>query len=109
MIEYPQAYREKRRKSRKEHKCSECLGKITVGEIYLYISGIWDSEPASYKQCFDCESLIKEINSTRKDYDEKVYLTGLIEECSCNSKYRSRFISIAEKRASSFKFIKRNS
>ena len=61
-LEMPEAYREKVRKAKKDHICSDCRGIIKCGETYNYISGIWDHTPASYKRCMDCEHLRCEIN-----------------------------------------------
>jgi len=54
MCETPEAFMSITRKSRKLHKCCECGIEINKGEQYQYSSGIWDSEPDSYKQCLNC-------------------------------------------------------
>lgn len=56
----PQAFREVKRKARKEHKCCECHDIIPKGETYIYSSGIWDGEPNSYKTCLSCEAVRNE-------------------------------------------------
>ena len=61
-MEYPQAYCEKWRVSRKTHKCCECRGIIFYKERYLYCSGVWDSRGDSYKTCSDCAELRDAIN-----------------------------------------------
>lgn len=56
-MEYPQAYCEKWRVSRKLHKCCECRGTILYKERYHYCSGVWDNQGSSYKTCVDCYEL----------------------------------------------------
>jgi len=53
----PEAFTEKVRKARKEHKCCECHEEIKAQESYQYCSGIWDGEPSSYKTCLSCVTL----------------------------------------------------
>lgn len=43
-----------RRRARKAHVCCECSQPIAVGEVYEYVSGIWDGSPSSYKTCLSC-------------------------------------------------------
>ena len=50
----PSAFSSKTRRARKAHKCCECRGTIAAGEEYLYISGVWDGSPASFKTCSTC-------------------------------------------------------
>lgn len=52
--EQPSAYSEQRRRARKAHRCCECGREIAAGEVYEYISGIWDTRPASFKRCLMC-------------------------------------------------------
>ncbi len=47
----------KERVARKAHRCCECRRVIAVGERYEFCSGIWDSEPNSYKTCAQCALL----------------------------------------------------
>jgi hypothetical protein len=47
------------RKAKKEHKCEECGKIINIKENYIYVSGISDGEPTSYKLCLECEELYK--------------------------------------------------
>ncbi len=51
----PQAVWETRPIARKEHKCTECGGKIKPGERYERVRGIWDiRHPETYKTCVYC-------------------------------------------------------
>ena len=52
--ERPTACSEQRRRARKAHRCCECGREIASGDLYEYISGIWDGQPASYKTCVAC-------------------------------------------------------
>lgn len=45
--------------ARKEHVCSECKGKIQIGETYRRIWGVWDGEQATNKACQDCQDLLR--------------------------------------------------
>jgi hypothetical protein len=48
---------DEKRKANKIHACCECMCKIYKGETYSYISGVWDSNFITYKQCNDCHDL----------------------------------------------------
>lgn len=43
--------------ARKEHKCTECRRKITVGEYYLREVTVFDGKVETWKTCMDCESI----------------------------------------------------
>ena len=73
----PQAYKEVIRKARKEHWCCECRQEIAVGEVYEYVSGIWDGEPRSYKTCLSCAQLRSEFAGV---YERCIPFTLLREE-----------------------------
>ena len=62
MSESPSAFKSLQRKARKEHKCCECSSTICVGAAYQYSSGIWDGEPASFKQCLACHNIMKKCS-----------------------------------------------
>lgn len=42
------------RRARKEHVCCECRKPIAKGQLYEYISGVWDGRPDSFKTCLLC-------------------------------------------------------
>lgn len=70
------AFKSTLRTARKAHKCCECGGAIAIGEVYRYCSGIWDGEPAAYKQCRDCgEIAVAATNAS--NYEEGPPFTGL--------------------------------
>lgn len=75
----PEAYVHARPKARKAHKCCECHGVISKGEIYHRHSGIWDGEPGRWKRCTDCEDLVDLIDSCNPRWDERVPFGGLYE------------------------------
>lgn len=52
--EQPTACSEQRRRAKKAHRCCECGREIAAGEVYEYVSGIWDARPASFKTCLMC-------------------------------------------------------
>jgi hypothetical protein len=98
-MEYPQAYCEKWRVSKKPHRCCECRGTIFYKERYLYCSGVWDSRGASYKTCSDCAELRDEINRDNS-YEEGVAL-GELRGYIFDSEYIpdiSKFVDICDKR-----------
>lgn len=47
--------------ARKQHKCSECLRIISVGEQYEYVKGLWDGCFSKFCTCNDCTSMRDEI------------------------------------------------
>ena len=57
MSEMPSAFNETWRTARKEHRCCECRSTIRAGERYRYVSGVWDGQGRSFKQCADCAEL----------------------------------------------------
>lgn len=77
--EGPMAMRTVMRKARKEHRCCECSNTIKIGDIYEYVSGIWDNQASSYKTCGLCADvrsliiLIRRIDAAplngRRSYD----------------------------------------
>lgn len=72
MGELPEVINHTKRKSRKSHLCTSCGSKIEKGENYMYISGIWGGEPASFKLCNCCEKVIngfKLMDETLLDED----------------------------------------
>jgi len=75
-LEYPTFYREKKRKARVPHQCSECHHTIKPSTEYIAISGKWDGKIDTYKQCLSC----KEISQHYRDTENCcVALGGLFE------------------------------
>jgi len=79
MCEMPSAFQSVTRKAAKQHKCCECGKLIEKGEQYQYSSGIWDDEPASYKQCANCYSIMCAVASS-VDYSEEGASFGDLRE-----------------------------
>jgi len=52
--ERPEVYRATRPIARKDHRCSECGGKIAQGERYENVFGVWDGYPDLIKTCVYC-------------------------------------------------------
>lgn len=51
----PEVYKERYRKARKAHRCCECgRERIRPSDTYLYASGVWDGQGASFKVCLRC-------------------------------------------------------
>jgi len=55
--EPPHIFEEKKRTSRKEHKCCECYMKIEKGQKYFDVRGLWEGSWSNYKTCLYCEAL----------------------------------------------------
>jgi hypothetical protein len=53
--DYPEFFHESRRHARKMHRCVECKGQISAGEVYTCHSGKWDGEIHSHKRCSGCD------------------------------------------------------
>lgn len=90
--------------ARKPHKCSECRGQISKGEVYFNHHGIWDGEPERFKVCQDCETLRGELNKDR-DWDDRVafgYICEDITEGDLIDELR-KFVAIKEKRGAEVK------
>ncbi len=41
--------------ARKEHICCECNSRISAGESYQLLKGIWDGDFMAYKTCSVCD------------------------------------------------------
>lgn len=81
--EYPECFREVTRTARKQHRCCECRGLITIGTKYQYCSGIWQGDPGDHKTCLPCAQLRKDIDAHlwRKEYwDGGVPFEGIADE-----------------------------
>jgi len=50
-------YSERQPKARKDHRCGDCGRTITAGEQYTYISGSWDGDFSTHKQCAHCSKV----------------------------------------------------
>lgn len=57
MCERPDAYVETTRRARKEHRCVECHKTIAPGELYQYVSGVWEGSASSFKTCLTCDAV----------------------------------------------------
>jgi hypothetical protein len=66
-FDLPSVYHEKMVKARKAHYCYECRKQISKGEVYEYISGVWDSQWSNYKICASCSDLNRKISKNSDD------------------------------------------
>jgi hypothetical protein len=57
----PEAWSERWRRARKEHRCCACRETIRAGDRYHYVSGIWEGGPASFKHCARCWAMFAEL------------------------------------------------
>ncbi len=53
-----QIYNETRYTARKEHRCTECGGRIPKGESYVRIESLYDGRWSTDKHCGDCRVTI---------------------------------------------------
>lgn len=84
-LDYPDVYRERDRRARKGHRCSDCSGVISKGEVYTVISGLWDGSWSSYKRCQDCTTVLCDIGKLAGGCDcvPMGELYGYLSEESC--------------------------
>ena len=59
--ELPSIANEDYPKANREHRCCECMRKISRGDKYQRIKGCWDGEWATYKTCMDCVDLRHQV------------------------------------------------
>ena len=45
------------RLARKDHRCYECCETILKGDAYVYISGVWEGTPDSFRLCSACYTI----------------------------------------------------
>lgn len=53
----PSVFSSRMVKARKQHRCDECRRRISVGERYSYVFGVWDGYPDSFHVCAHCEEI----------------------------------------------------
>lgn len=88
MSEYPQAIWREMPCAKKNHLCCECAGEIKVGEVYEKVRGVWCGEASSYKTCFECSEMRKDVDKGRH-FDEHSCFTLLHEDI-----FESREVSL---------------
>lgn len=69
MCECPTLYDETFVKARKQARCCECRARITVGELYQRVSGLWDGSFSTYKTCGPCAELRDEMTKRAETHD----------------------------------------
>lgn len=67
------------RKARKDHKCCECHGRISAGELYVYCSGIGDEGPESFKTCLECDDIRDSYDAKERPMEGAPF--GALREC----------------------------
>ncbi len=63
----------RRRRARKEHKCSACRETIRVGDFYFNEFSVWDGNTETVKRCARCEQIFQALcmlHRTEKRGDE---------------------------------------
>jgi len=104
MSESPTVYNLLKRKARKLHKCCECDGWISKGEVYNLHTGLWNCEWNSFKVCVDCEDLRDKIKKECDLYQDEVPALGqmfveLADYDECTG-YSAELSAIYDKRTS---------
>ena len=71
------------RTARKQHKCTECHATIEPGEVYEYVSGLWDGDLNVFKTCIHCETArnfyVGDCDSkSLRDWDEGEFCFGQV-------------------------------
>ena len=96
MSDYPEIFNQSNPRAIKDHKCSECSGKIKKGENYQYVSGLWD-EWSTIKTCTECAELREDIH---KGFYEWSYgdINECVSEMTRENPFLIRFIKIMQKR-----------
>lgn len=79
MCDMPDAFREKERTARRDHKCCECHGTIAVGSKYVYTSGVWDGQGRDCKTCLRCARVRSDGYRFAYEPDEGPPLGGLAD------------------------------
>lgn len=63
----------------KEHKCEECHGRIPKGEKHHRITGSWEGDMFSVRQCGVCYELFGEVQEIHGSGDDGVAFGSLYE------------------------------
>lgn len=80
MCDKPDVFNSTLRTARKAYKCCECGIAINGGDKYRYSSGIWNREPAAYKQCESCGDIFEwASNEDSREHGDGVGFTDLRE------------------------------
>ena len=99
MSEMPQCFTKTTPTAQKDHVCVECSGRISKGEVYQRVSGIWDGVGATYKTCAECSALRQEVIDIVSDTDEFPAFGELGFHCGeFGGDLEKRFKAIAKKR-----------
>ena len=69
MADLPRCHTIAEPRARKDHKCCECRGIITKGELYHLFSGVWDCA-GTYKTCKECQQLRSDVSKKILDQED---------------------------------------
>lgn len=97
----PDAYCEQRRTARKEHICCACKETIRTRDQYVYISGIWEGAPNSFKQCLRCNQLMCLISDEPDN-------TGVQIDLQCGHAWQDVFSDDPPERVQRLAFMTRD-
>lgn len=79
MCDIAEVYDIEQRRARKDHRCEECRGTITAGEIYHYHHGVFDGAGFSNKLCEECQQLHNDVDKDNRDIYEQTCVGELCE------------------------------
>ncbi len=74
-------YNETDRKARKQHECDSCSGPIVKGEIYRYVSGVFDGSGFSLKQCAECKAAHDKFAEIHHEHPSVQDLFEALDRC----------------------------
>lgn len=67
MSEYPELFESKQVTARKDHICCECGVTIQKSTKYQVLSGLWDGDFSTFKQCKRCAVIYKAAQIVEAD------------------------------------------
>lgn len=84
--DYCEAYHSEIRKCRKNYMCGGCSGKINVGDLCVYTSGIFEGDPFSERYCGACEHTrhrihLKELKEGCREQNSWISYDELFDYC----------------------------
>ena len=59
----PRFYCETMRRAAKAHDCYDCDRGIARGELYQYVTAMWDRRPDTYRRCGGCVALAEAVEA----------------------------------------------
>lgn len=64
----PAFFSERPRRCRKPFDCGECEARVERGEVYRFISGMWEGSILTHKHCVGCAELARAVGDVDCSY-----------------------------------------